>query len=87
MVPRSTPQHSLRCTKPWWLTDVLSGKSSFWTIQEPGLQRAKVSVSPRPWNKPPSSSGIDERNLPTSATNYALLEFLDGTAANRLMPI
>jgi len=26
-----------------------------------------------------TSNGIDERNLPKSATNYALLEFLDGT--------
>jgi len=29
MVHRSTPRYSLRCTKPWWLTDVLSDKSSF----------------------------------------------------------
>jgi hypothetical protein len=39
--------------------------------------------SPRFRNKPPNSSGIDERICVFSAANYALLAFLDGTGTTQ----
>src|SRR5215472_16688682 len=47
MVHRSPPQYSPRCTKPGWLTDVLSDKSSCWTVRGRGERLTSVRHAAR----------------------------------------